>query len=207
MQATTFGSDTYLPRLKLLYEIPISDISFVPPVAGVYVLSDFNRVYCGCSEALNRRFPETLREQGFGHYFNYLSEELLDLPSGDLKMACLSCLEKNTISALNTIIYGNGLPLHLTNKKDVTWLPALAWEKDTLIEYQLAIDIAQTVLFGIGVPLHMTNLPYYGIFRTHLPRLMHEFNTSNWEGIVNAESAARQREECLQPPMFVIHPA
>lgn len=207
MQAITFVTSTDPHRLKLLYEIPISDISFVPNVAGVYVLRDSERAYCGCSENLNRRFPETLRHQGFGHYFSYFSEELLGLPRNDLKMGFLLQLETNTISALHTIIYGNGLPIYLRNIEDVTWLPAAAWEKDMPIEYQLAIDIARTVLFGMNVPLHMSQLPRYGIFRTDLPRLMHEFNYAKWDDIVTAERRDRKRSGYSQPPMFAIHPA
>lgn len=191
----------------LLYEVPVSDIWAVPHVAGVYVLRDFNHVYCGSSDDVRRRFPEILGEQRFGHYFNYFSEEFLGLPSNDLTMTFLRDLETNTISALNTLIYGNGLPLWLTNEKDVTWLPSVAWERDAFPEYQLAIDIARTTLFGMGVPLHMTKLPHYGIFRTDLPLGMHEINKAEWGNILNAELAERTRSKSTRPPMFVIHPA
>jgi len=190
--------------LKMLYLVSTSDIRTVPPVAGVYVLHEARRLYCGASENLRRRFPETLGEQRFGHQFAYFPEYLIDLPNPDRVFAHLEVLETNTIAALHTIIYGNGLPLDLTNIKDVSWLPGIAWSRNADVEYRLAIDIARTALFAMGVPLHMSSLPHYGIFRTGLMWRMREVNRTEWNNILAGEVASRKSAEYARPPLVLV---
>ena len=191
----------------LLFGVPISDIWAVPPVAGVYVLIDVNRVYCGHSSSLERRFPETLRKRKFGLYFYFLSEDIMVFSDESTTMACLKELEDDVISALNTIIYGNGLPIYLANQESVSLLPGIAWTKNCPKEYRLAIHIAQTALFGMGIPMPLTFLPSEEAIFTDLSIKLLDWNTAEWNNILSAEFERRESGTAMSPPMFTLHPA
>lgn len=190
-----------------LYAVPVSDIWAVPPISGVYVLIDASRVYCGHSRSLRRRFPETLRERGFGKYFYFFSEDLMGFPDEDMKMNFLRELEEDTIAALNTIIYGNGLPIELMNGAGVSLLPSIAWKKNCPKKYRLAINIAQTALFGMGVPMPLAHLPYEEAIFSSLPLKLFDMNTAAWRNIIYAEMERRENKSTILPPMFTLHPA
>ncbi|MBM2294905.1 hypothetical protein JQX09_23535 [Sulfitobacter pseudonitzschiae] len=190
-----------LGYIKALYEIPVSDLWSVHAVMGIYILRSSRRIYCGLGSNLANRIPNSLREQGFGEFANYFTEELLYFPKDFRQVDFMSVIEANTISALHTIIWGNGLPLRLTNKQHALLLPGAAWNSCLMLEYKLSIEIAQTVLYRMGVPRRLTELPaYMSDFPTDLGR----HHAARWKDIIADEVCLRKKAEC---PLFVMHPA
>lgn len=193
--------------IKALYEIPLVDLWAASSETGVYVLTSFNKVYCGFGTTLSTRLPKTIQKQEFGELIFFFPAELWNLPEGASDTEFAKFIEANTIAALNTIIYGNGLPFRLTNIDHATWLPKAAWAEKTTNEYKLPVEIAQTVIGRIGVPSHMTKLPWYEIYQTPLPRLILDANKAAWPAILAAEATSRTAKGNSDYPLRVIHPA
>jgi len=199
--------DTHARYIKALYEIRVSDLRYIPPCPGVYVLTDCGKFYCGHGGSLAERIPQSIREQGFGDIVYFFPVELLNLPRSISEMQLVKDLEASTISALHTIIYGNGLPLELTNTQYAEWLPRAAWFERPFTVYNIGIEIAQSVLQTIGVPTCMTELPHFDICTTNLPLAMLRENLDRWQSILAVNDAARGLIASPITPLRIMHPA
>lgn len=192
--------------IKVLYDVPVSDLWAVPSIPGVYILSDDSNIYCGSSGSLMRRSHEIIREQGFGQRFSYFCKDLCNPSHKVSKNLSIRAIETRTISALHTIILGNGIPLNLTNDRDVSWLPSAAWSKNRELVYSIALDIAQTALRQMGVPIHMTQLPYYYLFQSNLLSITAVENKARWAEIIRKELSKRADEGGIKHPLSVMSP-
>ena len=190
----------------VLYKVDFSERRLIPKGPGIYILFEKSFLYCGGAKNIRKRVRESRQAQNFG-------EKVFFFPIGPFRVfegypikLLIKALENACIAALHTIIYGNGLPLTLTNQQNVVLLPDSAWSDDITPEYELGIHIAQTVLYSIGLPRAMIHLPFLPFAIAGGGRLIADFNATRWPAIYAAERAARQNPNHPRSPMFVVHP-
>ena len=166
-----------------------SAFPILPSAPGVYIFWDDYRVYCGASLNLRDRIPDSRSEQRFGHsVLTFRGCEAYD-PGWD--WAGWLDLEACCIGALNTIIYGNALPLELVNQNHVKTLPYSVWTTSEYTLDHLAIEIAQAALYAMGLPPPLTHLPpYRNLFFSWLPKLQDHLSRE-WPTILAKERQRR----------------
>lgn len=147
-------------------------------------------------------FHNTKKEDE-GQIFYFLCHESLSVDQDQLCIEFFEEIEELTISSFHTIIYGNGLPLPLLNKRDAVFLPPSVWYNPDQYDL-LALGIAQTIIYQVGVPLHMAKLPRNEVFSTMLPSRSLEINKSVWPDIMSAECAAREEGKYSDCPLLVL---
>jgi hypothetical protein len=185
-----------------LYCIDIEKKNLLPIEGGIYIIYERGRIYCGSTANLSKRVPESVREQGFGQFAFFYPAKFLEVPSSFGIDALVDLLESQCISALYTIIFGNGLPLQLSNKRDAEILPSVEWNIDEGQGYSLGVEIAQTILYQIGLPNHMSGLPFHGILHTDIPEAIATKNAGKWSEIFAIESKARRCSSHPKGPLI-----
>jgi len=160
--------------LKAIQVANVGQTAFLPEVPGVYILLGGTRVYCGCAwRDLRTRTIQSITEQKFGKDILLFPDTFLSQPDQFSDRKTLENFEAQCISSLFTIIWGNGLPVSLTNHRHAVPLPEEAWSAEEASATGLAIKIAQSTLYLMGFPMHMVGLPYYGfLFSTMRWKLM-----------------------------------
>lgn len=193
--------------LPILYEVPFDEKYFIPKSLGVYILRSKNEVYCGYSENLDYRVVSSARERGIGEDINYFTTDLVTFSERICTLEFTKELEINTIAALNTLIWVNGLPVILRNIKNVSFLPQAAWDRKEKNQYIIAIKIAQTALVRMGVPFHMVGLGYHGALNTSIPQKTRSFVESNWSKLIEEDRRHRASGNYPATPLMILHPA
>lgn len=193
--------------IHILYEVPFEDRDFIPHSLGLYILRSKNEVYCGYSEQLDHRVISSSRDRGIGEHINYFTTDLVTLSENICALEFTKELERNTITALNTLIWLNGLPVILKNSMDVKLLPQAAWDRKKTHHYIIAIKIAQTVLVRMGVPFHMVGLGYHGSWKTSIPQKIKELVEPIWSSIIEEDRRHRASGNYPPTPLRVLHPA
>ena len=178
--------------------------NLLPKVGGIYVLWEDGRIYCGSTDNLFRRVPESIRKQGFGKTIFYYPEKLLIYPGNMNSIDLLKSIEAQCISAVFTITFGNGIPFDLTNEQHACPLQPSAWRRDEMNENWLGIDIAQTVLHSVMVPDVLNLLPYYEFLFSDLSSEIRAENASRWNDIINSERDSRRKKGCQKGPLCCI---
>jgi hypothetical protein len=188
----------------VLYCLDIENIKFLSKESGVYVLWEGNQLYCGEAGDFSSRVGRSVKERGFGRtVFYYPTKRLESLVNMNPKQL-RRYIEGQCISALHTIIYGNGIPFHLVNDLHALLLPPSAWSEDEENEYSLAIDIAQTVLHSLMVPSPLYQLPYRELLFSDIPSKLHSENTLGWKDISAAERDGRRKKDFQKGPLWCI---
>jgi hypothetical protein len=199
---TTNSSEVaYAPFLNFL---KIRNKRSLPNEQGIYVLCQGSRIYCGRGKDLSERVPVSAREQGFGDIVYFYPASFMDIANNTNLRTFLGQLESDCISALFTIIHGNGLPFNLTNKNDAYPLPPSAWSTAGDNEFSLAIKIAQTVLHRNGVPSVQYGLPNYEILFSNITQAIAAENAGRWGEIVASELKTLEAPDYPKAPLICI---
>ena len=192
----------YIRYTNALYEFNFADVSCIPKNShGVYILYEKGKLYCGGTDDLRRRIPESRRDQGFGEKIYIFPVEPAQLSNSRYISECVGWIETYCIRGFHTLIWGHGIPFTLTNKDDVRLLPKEAW---TELDVSLPTHIAQTVLYSLGLPHHLIELPWYEAAQYGVCGMAAAHNASIWPQIIDSECEKRKNEG-LKSPMSVVN--
>jgi hypothetical protein len=184
-----------------LYEFNFADVNCIPKnLHGIYILYEKGKIYCGGTDDLRRRIPESRREQGFGEKIYVFPVEPSQLSNSSYISGCVRWIETYCIGAFYTLIQGHGIPFTLTNKDDACLLPQAAW---TELDLSLPTHIAQTVLYSLGLPHCLIELPWYEAALFGADSIGAAHNASIWPQIIDFEREKRKNEG-LKSPMLVV---